>query len=141
MARRRRPQREIAFSFDSFLDVVANVVGIILKLILVAWVGARSYKAVVPTHELAPIPELTAPAALPEPTDGRTPLLARRRKELGAHQKTLVGKLAERDGARTLAEQLRRDVKILSAKCRQAEEAAVKVGEELTTSAKGARAV
>ena len=43
MIRRRRPQREIPFSFDSFLDVVANVVGIILRLILVAWVGARSY--------------------------------------------------------------------------------------------------
>lgn len=46
MYRRRRPQREkIAFSFDSFLDVVANVIGIIVRLILVAWVGARSYSA------------------------------------------------------------------------------------------------
>ena len=36
MIRRRRPTREVAFSFDSFLDVVANVVGIILKLIIVA---------------------------------------------------------------------------------------------------------
>jgi len=43
MIRRRRPQREIPFSFDSFLDVVANVVGIIIRLILVVWVGARSY--------------------------------------------------------------------------------------------------
>src|SRR4029450_7905133 len=40
----RRP-REIAFSLDSFLDVVANVIGIIIRLILVAWVGARSYTA------------------------------------------------------------------------------------------------
>ncbi len=39
MIRRRRKVREIEFSFDSFLDVVANVVGIILRLILVAWVG------------------------------------------------------------------------------------------------------
>ena len=38
MIRRRRKVREIEFSFDSFLDVVANVVGIILRLILVAWV-------------------------------------------------------------------------------------------------------
>ena len=44
MRRRRRPDKEIHFSFDSFLDVVANVVGIIIKLILVAWVGARTYK-------------------------------------------------------------------------------------------------
>jgi hypothetical protein len=45
MYRRRRPKREIAFSFDSFLDVVANVCGIIIRLILVAWVGARAYHA------------------------------------------------------------------------------------------------
>jgi hypothetical protein len=42
--RRRRPPQAEQFSFDSFLDVVANVVGIILRLILVAWAGARSYK-------------------------------------------------------------------------------------------------
>src|SRR5260370_42433881 len=41
--RRRHPEKEIHFSFDSFLDLVANVVGIIIRLILVAWVGARSY--------------------------------------------------------------------------------------------------
>ena len=43
MIRRRRPSREIAFSFDSFLDVVANVVGIIIRLILVVWAGSRTY--------------------------------------------------------------------------------------------------
>ena len=53
MIRRRRTQREIPFSFDSFLDVVANVVGIILRLILVAWVGARSYH---PTPGATPAP-------------------------------------------------------------------------------------
>lgn len=42
--RRRKPPQAEQFSFDSFLDVVANVVGIILRLILVAWAGARSYK-------------------------------------------------------------------------------------------------
>jgi hypothetical protein len=46
MYRRRRPQRnKIAFSFDSFLDVVTNVIGIIIRLILVTWVGARAYTA------------------------------------------------------------------------------------------------
>ena len=44
--RRRRPEKEIHFSFDSFLDLVANVVGIIIRLILVAWVGARTYTGV-----------------------------------------------------------------------------------------------
>src|SRR3979490_860548 len=45
MFRRRRPLKNdaIHFSFDSFLDLVTNVVGIIIRLILVTWVGARSY--------------------------------------------------------------------------------------------------
>lgn len=41
--RRIRPRREVIFGFDSFLDVVANVIGIVVRLILVAWVGARAY--------------------------------------------------------------------------------------------------
>jgi hypothetical protein len=47
MFRRRRPVKNesIQFSFDSFLDLVTNVVGIIIRLILVTWVGARSYHA------------------------------------------------------------------------------------------------
>jgi hypothetical protein len=81
MLRRRRPLREIEFSFDSFLDVVANVVGIILRLILVAWMGARSYKAFVPPAPPDP-PALADPAPLPEPTDPRLPHLAARRQEL-----------------------------------------------------------
>lgn len=40
MIRRRRPPREVPFSLDCFLDVITNVVGIIIRLILVAWVGA-----------------------------------------------------------------------------------------------------
>ena len=54
MRRRRRPDKEIHFSFDSFLDVVANVVGIIIKLILVAWVGARTYKGFEIPESFAP---------------------------------------------------------------------------------------
>ena len=45
MIRRRRPRKGIEFSFDSFLDLVTNVVGIIIRLILVVWVGARSYSS------------------------------------------------------------------------------------------------
>jgi cell division protein FtsB len=48
MYRRRRTfNGEVHFSFDSFLDLVANVIGIIIRLILVAWVGARTYQGVV----------------------------------------------------------------------------------------------
>jgi len=71
MYRRRRPQREkIFFSFDSFLDVVANVIGIIIRLILVAWVGARTYTAAMEftddEHSPAP-PQAVAVAELPPP--------------------------------------------------------------------------
>jgi hypothetical protein len=82
MIRRRRPTREIEFSFDSFLDLVANVVGIILRLILVAWIGARSYKAIVPPSPSPPPPARSEPAPLPEPTDPRLVLLQQRRRTL-----------------------------------------------------------
>jgi hypothetical protein len=114
MRRRRRPQREIAFSFDSFLDVVANVVGVILRLILVAWVGARTYKAVLPPAPPPP-PALADPEPLPEPTDPREPLLARRRREL-----ELLSSEAERGGAHAsaaeTARQLQRDLQALQAR-------------------------
>jgi hypothetical protein len=60
MYRRRRATREIAFSFDSFLDMVANVVGVIIRLILVVWVGARAYTGVVAPPADDPIPVETA---------------------------------------------------------------------------------
>jgi hypothetical protein len=83
MIRRRRPQREIAFSFDSFLDVVANVVGIILRLILVAWVGARSYKAVVTAPPPPPaIAEDETSTPYPAPTDPLAAELPQKQTEL-----------------------------------------------------------
>src|SRR5215472_5516035 len=61
--RRRRPEKEIHFSFDSFLDLVANVVGIIIRLILVAWVGARTYTGVFHPPAGARASATSAPAA------------------------------------------------------------------------------
>lgn len=93
MIRRRRKVREIEFSFDSFLDVVANVVGIILRLILVAWVGARSHKAIVPSTP----PALTQEeiAELPDPQDPLAPELERQRQELAKSQAQLLEQLKE----------------------------------------------
>src|ERR1700722_9287491 len=79
MIRRRRTQREIPFSFDSFLDVVANVVGIILRLILVAWVGARGYHIVYEPAPPEPSAAVEEEPALPEPTDPLAPENKRRR--------------------------------------------------------------
>jgi hypothetical protein len=97
MIRRRRPPREIAFSFDSFLDVVANVVGIILRLILVAWVGARAYHGT-PSPRTAPVvenEESLVVAPLPEPTDPLAAELERQRRELVAAQAALLEQLRQ----------------------------------------------
>jgi hypothetical protein len=95
MIRRRRPTREIPFSFDSFLDVVANVVGIIIRLILVTWVGARSYTGLAPP---APTPALAVAeevVALPEPQDPLTPEVERQRLELAETQAKLLAELRQ----------------------------------------------
>jgi hypothetical protein len=70
------------FSFDSFLDVVANVVGIIIRLILVVWVGARSYTAAM--NKQPGLPEEPTPraAAAAEPPSPLSREVARRQAEL-----------------------------------------------------------
>jgi hypothetical protein len=94
MFRRRRRHREIPFSFDSFLDVVANVVGIIIRLILVAWVGARSYNSV---QELLKEKRAQAAAALPSslPADPLELELTLHRKELADAQARLLEQLRQ----------------------------------------------
>jgi hypothetical protein len=103
MYRRRLRREPLAFSFDSFLDVVANVIGIIVRLILVAWVGARSYTAIMqlPPEE----PPLPAVEALPAPIaadDPVSPELQKVRRELAEARRRLLDQLehlqlAERD--------------------------------------------
>jgi hypothetical protein len=92
MIRRRRPVREIAFSFDSFLDVVANVVGIIIRLILVVWVGARSYSSLT---SKPPRPRPVARVDVPVPEDPLQGELARHRQELAAAQARLLEQLRQ----------------------------------------------
>src|ERR1700688_3483048 len=93
MIRRRRHTREIPFSFDSFLDVVANVVGIIIRLILVVWVGARSYSSVTS----APRPVAATGAAVParELVDPLKDEIARQREELALAQVGLLEQLRQ----------------------------------------------
>lgn len=96
MIRRRRRVREIAFSFDSFLDVVANVVGIIIRLILVVWVGARTYTGMQPTAITTPTVEVESLA----PTDPLVSELEQRRRELALVQNRLSDQLRLLDDAR-----------------------------------------
>src|SRR5215472_15777875 len=92
MIRRRRRHREIPFSFDSFLDVVANVVGIIIRLILVAWVGARSYNSV---QELLKERQAQSASSTPRPlpADPLEQELVRHRQELAEAQARLLEQL------------------------------------------------
>jgi hypothetical protein len=110
--RRRRSEREIAFSFDSFLDLVANVVGIIIRLILVAWVGARSYTGLTepPPRRLRPAPVVADEPALSTARERKT--LEQVRRQLAEAQSALLAHLQEQtqqrgrhaEAARRLAE-------------------------------------
>jgi hypothetical protein len=93
MIRRRRPAREVPFGFDSFLDVVANVVGIIIRLILVAWVGARSYDSL-PKVIPPAVPDAAAHVA-PEPEDPLRQELDRYRQELAQAEERLLEQLRQ----------------------------------------------
>ncbi len=107
MYRRRRSQREkIFFSFDSFLDVVANVIGIIIRLILVAWVGAKTYTASMEFTDdepaVAPAAKVTS-APLPPPKATDDPLynkLDLTKVELAAARDQLLDKLRNLEAAK-----------------------------------------
>ena len=54
---RRRPKGELQFGSDSFLDVVANIVGILIILIVIA--GLRVSQTPVMIHRQKVVPEET----------------------------------------------------------------------------------
>lgn len=104
MSRRRHRERPESFSFDSFLDVVANVCGIIIKLILVAWAGARLYHGPVVSKPFIPEP-VTAMATAAEP-DQPDPLEKDLRNEMDAVARLeaeLARLLAEGEAGRAMA--------------------------------------
>ena len=93
MYRRRMIQREkIAFSFDSFLDVVTNVVGIIIRLILVAWVGGRSYATLLERGEMT-MPETPQTAVPKAEDDPMSEQMRRTQQELDAARARLQARL------------------------------------------------
>jgi hypothetical protein len=123
MIRRRRPQREIPFSFDSFLDVVANVVGIILRLIIVAWAAGRSYHGPPPPLPPAP-PTFEEPVALPEPTDPLAPELEKERRELALAQARLLEETRKWEDVQRLRAAAAGDVTTLASRRKELENAA-----------------
>jgi hypothetical protein len=119
MIRRRRRGCEIPFSFDSFLDVVANVCGIIIRLILVVWVGARSYGSLQHVEE-PPEPESVAAAAPdPEPEEVSDPLqgeLAEERRRLAEVEAALLEHLRQVHGVQDQEQQTRQELAALAAR-------------------------
>lgn len=133
MYRRRRQAREINFSFDSFLDVVANVVGIIIRLILVVWVGARSYASLKP---LPPLPDETEPAVVavkpadlpppdpvkpppelpPLPDDPLRAELERQRRELALARQQLLEQLRQQQDLADATRSAERDLSLLGSR-------------------------
>jgi hypothetical protein len=119
--RRYRPQRETAFSFDSFLDLVTNVVGIIIRLILVVWVSARSYNALPEFLR----PKATVNAAV-EPAISDDPLqqeLARQRVEMAEAQKRLLEQMRQLELTKATDKQAERELTSLDSRKESLEQA------------------
>ncbi len=95
MIRRRYRPRTIEFQFDSFLDLVANVVGIILRLILVAWFGARSYSSLKKLPRPTSPPQAIKSPGLSEPdTSAEEAALKRLQDEIARAEVALLHQLA-----------------------------------------------
>ncbi len=88
--RRKRRTREIAFGLDSFLDVISNVIGIIIRMILVVWVGARAYYAMQPVAPVKVDLPKVAKKKLFDPLEKMIPI---RQKELASVQKNLHNRI------------------------------------------------
>lgn len=137
MYRRRRSGRDkIAFSFDSFLDVVANVIGIVVRLILVAWVGARSYSESMqqPDDPPANVQGTPSPSAADDPV---TSEMEKVRRELADARLRLLEQLGSLQLAEAEAHEIRDQLAELDKGRQTLDAETAKLGIELA--AKGAR--
>ncbi len=114
MIRRHRPQREAAFSFDSFLDLVTNVVGIIIRLILVVWAGARAYTGL--PEFFHPTPPPAGATDLVIPTDPLQYELDRQRAEMAEAQKRLLEQLRQLDMTKSTDQKAKQELAALDAR-------------------------
>lgn len=142
MYRRRRPSRDkIVFGFDSFLDVVANVIGIILRLMLVAWVGARSYTAALKFVEETP--HVEAPV-LPVPKSSDDPVhaeIARVRDDLEEARRRLHEKLGLAEKSGRAAQTVERDLALLMAQNKELDRQVQQLETELAVRGKSVQLV
>ncbi len=130
MIRRRRRVREIPFSFDSFLDIVANVVGIIIRLILIIWVGARSYSSLHTTVQ--PVPRAAQPIpAIAEPSDPLQAELARHARELAQAQARLLAELRRLQQVQAEEAQAQTQLTVLGTRSQKLEQDRTAVDQEV----------
>jgi hypothetical protein len=119
MYRRKRRHREIEFSFDSFLDVVANVCGIIIRLILVTWVGARAYHAATAEKAVAQpaktVAESSQTESLPAIDDPLERDVQRHREELAKQQERILEQLRKFDWLESGSKEVDKELEVLSA--------------------------
>src|SRR5581483_5565792 len=108
------------FSFDSFLDIVANVVGIIIRLILVVWFGARSYSSVQKAIEPAE-PVVATAAEMPAIADPLQDELSQHRRELAAAQERLLAELRRLEQAHRVETPTKGELESLSSRRRDLE--------------------
>jgi len=104
MSCRKKPREEMEFGSDSFLDVVANVVGILIILMVLA--GIRAKTAPVNLAEEAPAAVIAeaAPPAVVAPSPAELEAKASRERELAAFQSQSDSLQQELDQLRVVAE-------------------------------------
>jgi hypothetical protein len=132
MRRRRRPQREIAFGLDSFLDVITNVVGIVIRMILVVSVGARAYHAVQRTRPAARA-AAPAPAAAKKISDPLSDEIAREQDELRRAQDRLLAQLRELPAVERKLQDTREQITVLASEQTKWKESGAKLEHALGT--------
>src|SRR5262249_6410014 len=94
--------------------------GIIIRLILVVWVGARSYSSIQGTPK-PETPVAEKPAERPLPADPLQDELAKDRQELAAAQKRLLDQLRQLGNLRQQREQTTQQFATLSSRRQQLE--------------------
>ncbi len=104
MSRRKKPREEMEFGSDSFLDVVANVVGILIILMVLA--GIRAKTAPVDLAEDAPAaaPVESAPPIVIAPNSAELEAKANRERELAVLQSKSESLQQELDRLRSVAD-------------------------------------
>lgn len=104
MSRRKKPREEMEFGSDSFLDVVANVVGILIILMVLAGIRAKTAPVNLAEEAPATAPIESAPPIVIAPSPADLEAKANRERELTELQLKSDTLQQELDRLRNVAE-------------------------------------